>query len=376
MRSGLGSVFPTAVLLVAWRGDVVFHRAYGWLDPESHRRPAQPDSMFDLASLTKIFTATAFMTLVQAGAVTLDTAVGEVLSEFSGVRPISSYFDAHTKKPVPPDPAFAGRLVDADKITFRHLLTHTSGLPPWWNLCANVDSANLPAALPADRLGNFFKTIGFAYPTGQRIVYSDLGFILLGEAIARLSGLSFQAYLQKAVLKPMNLQNTTANPLRKGIDVNTIAPTEFCRWRQRRCVGQVHDENAACLGGIAGHAGLFSTAWDVAALGGMYLGFGETSILSPDTIREMTRTQVSINGARRGLGWLLPNRNGRTPVGNKVPSDSYGHTGFTGTSLWIFPGHELVVVLLTNRVYYGRDDTGIANFRPRLHEAVIAALEM
>jgi len=139
----------------------------------------------------------------------------------------------------------------------------------------------------------------------------------------------------------------------------------------------VHDENAAGLGGVAGHAGLFGTAADVAALGCCYLDGGAyagTRLLSPETVAEMTWEQAVDGDIRRGLGWML-----RSPVGascgEHFSSDSYGHTGFTGTSLWVDPRMQLVVVLLTNRVYYGRDPEGIQHFRPRLHDAVVEALD-
>jgi CubicO group peptidase (beta-lactamase class C family) len=140
MRSGLGSVFPSAVLLVARYGGVVFHRAYGYLDPETCRRPTQTDSLFDLASVTKLFTVTAFMTLVEAGRVSLDTPLANVLTEFSGVRPIGLTEDPLTKTPLPADPAFAGQEVDAQEVTFWHLPTHTS-----------ADQATSPLALAPGR---------------------------------------------------------------------------------------------------------------------------------------------------------------------------------------------------------------------------------
>jgi CubicO group peptidase (beta-lactamase class C family) len=208
------------------------------------------------------------------------------------------------------------------------------------------------------------------------MVYSDLGIILLGEAVARLSGMSLAAYMRSAVLRPLHLTLTTYNPLAHGIPAEQIVPTEFCAWRERRCLGEVHDENAASLGGVAGHAGLFSTAWEVAVLGQTYLNggcYGRARILSPETVAEMTRVQVDWGDNPRGLGWLQRSQ-GWSSSGRLFGPRSYGHTGFTGTSLWVDPGRELVVALLTNRVYSGRDPAGIADFRPRLHDAVVEAL--
>lgn len=384
MLRGLDAVFPAAVLLVARCGGVVLHRAYGYLDPETHRRPVQLDSLFDLASLTKLFTATAFMTLVEAGRVTLDTPVPDVLPEFGGVRPISPVQDPLTKELVPADPAFVGMEVDACQVTFWHLLTHTSGLAAWRGLyqeeSAEGQEVPLPHQVPADkrarRIGAIYARYGFAYPPGKRMVYSDLGLILLGKAVARLSGLPLDVYVRQSVLDPLGLSYATYNPLAGGTCSETIAPTEWCAWRRRRCAGEVHDENAAGLGGVAGHAGLFATAWEVAVLGQMYLNggcYGPVRILSPEMVDQMTKTHVNDEDNPHGLAWMQRSRHGSSS-GQHFGPRSYGHTGFTGTSLWVDPDRALVVALLTNRVYYGRDPAGIAHLRPELHDAVMEAI--
>jgi CubicO group peptidase (beta-lactamase class C family) len=178
------------------------------------------------------------------------------------------------------------------------------------------------------------------------------------------------------VLQPLGLTYTTHNPLAHGVPSDEIVPTERCAWRKRRCIGEVHDENAASLGGVAGHAGLFSTAWEVAVLGQMYLNggcYGGTRILSAELVEQMTNTQANWQDNPRGLGWMLRSQNGSSS-GKWFSPSSYGHTGYTGTSLWIDPERALIVVLLTNRVYGGRDPTGIARLRPLLHDAIIEAL--
>jgi CubicO group peptidase (beta-lactamase class C family) len=383
MRSGLETVFPAAVLLVACQGGVLFHRAYGYLDPEIHRRPTQTGSLFDLASITKLFTVTAFMALVEAGRVTLDTPVADVLPQFDGVRPIGPTEDPMTKLIVPPDPVFAGREVNAGQVTFWHLLTHTSGLAAWRSLYregGEEASVPLPHCVArekrTERIAAIHGKYGFAYPLGRLMVYSDLGLILLGEAIARLTGMDLDHYVQQAVLEPLGLQFTTYNPLACGVLPERTAPTEFCTWRQRRCAGEVHDENAASLGGVAGHAGLFSTAWEVAVLGQAFLhegNYGGTCLLSSHTTAGMTRVQVNFEDNPRGLGWVLRSQEGSSS-GRLFGPRSYGHTGFTGTSLWVDPDRGLLVVLLTNRVYYGRDPAPITGFRPQLHDAVVEAV--
>jgi CubicO group peptidase (beta-lactamase class C family) len=382
MRHGLENVYPAATLLVAHDGRVVLHRAYGYLDPEQRQRPTLLDSLFDLASVSKLFAATAFMTLVTAGCVSVDTPIAEVLPEFGGVRPIGPTEDPQTKRALPADPAFAGQAIDASGVTFWHLLTHTSGLAAWRSLYrggAQADHVPLPHQVPAAARARRVAAIhayDFAYPPGQRILYSDLGLILLGEAIARLSGTALEGYVRCAVLDPLGMVHTTYNPLAHGVPRERIVPTEFCAWRKRRCVGEVHDENAASLGGAAGHAGLFSTAWEVAVLGQTYLNggqYGSVRILPPETVAEMTRTQVNMDDNPRGLGWLQRS-SGCSSSGSLFGPRSYGHTGYTGTSLWVDPDRSLVVVLLTNRVYYGRDPAGISELRPRLHDAIVRAL--
>ena len=384
MRRGLDDVFPAAALLVARYGQIVFHRAYGYLDPETRRLPTQTETLFDLASLTKLFTTTAFLTLVEQGRASLDTPVAKVLPEFGGVRAIGPTEDPLNKTSVPTDPAFSGQYVDTRQVTFKHLLTQTSGLAAWRSLYrengVEVTAVPLPHRVTAEkrrrRVAAIHESYGFAYPPGQRLVYSDLGSILLGESVAFLANESLDATVRNAILEPLGLTRTTYNPLANGFLVDQIVPTEFCAWRQRRCVGEVHDENAASLGGVAGHAGLFSPAWDVAVLGQTYLNmgtYGGARVLNAETVAEATRVHVNFNDSPRGLGWLQRSQTGSSS-GRFFGSRSYGHTGFTGTSLWIDPDRALLVSLLTNRVYHGRDSDGILRFRPRLHDAIAQAI--
>jgi len=381
IADALGRVFSAAVLFVSRSGSTVLHRAYGFLDPETSRQPAQLDTLFDLASVTKLFTTTAFMRLVEAGKVALDQPVATVLPAFRGLRPIQPYEDPlHPGQEVAVVPQ-TDEKVDAGWVTFRHLLTHTSGLPAWSPLFRlGSRQAAIEAVLASP----------FSYPPGTRVVYSDLGFILLGEAISHLTGQPLDAALGRLVLEPLGLKATGFRPLAGTTcrPTATIAATEFCAWRGRRLVGEVHDENAARLEGVAGHAGLFSTAEELARLGEMYLWLSlagresaraqrESAIpmlLRPDTMAEMTRLQAEDGVTRRGLGFALwspdPEASGH-PFGPLA----FGHTGFTGTSLWMDPQRELLVACLTNRVYYGRDPQEITAFRVALHQAAVAASE-
>ncbi len=379
MQQGATSTFPAAVLLVQQKGNVVFHEAYGWLHPEHQCLPTRKDTLFDLASLTKLFTATAFMALVVARKVTLDTPIVQVLPEMKGRFPILPGMDPHTKKPLPPDPSLQGEVVNAGQVTFRHLLTHTAGLAAWMDCCSPplASPAPLPSQIPASVRRRRFEAVlrapRFVYPPGKGLLYSDVGFILLGVAIERLAKTPLPAYFAQVIQRPLGMSKVMFTPLNEGVPCEHIAPTEFCPWRRRRLWGEVHDENAACLGGVAGHAGLFASAEEVAKLGQSFLEASERPLPYPQKL-EMVQEYAWQGAERRGLGWKLQTPT-QSPVGQAFGLRSFGHTGFTGTSLWVDPDRELVVALLTNRVYMGRDGEAIARFRVRLHEAVVATVD-
>lgn len=375
----VGRVAPAMVLYVIQDRKTIFEHAYGYLDPLDRRHLARLDSAFDLASVTKLFTCTAFFRLVTQGRVEIDTSVCQVLPRFSGLHPIGGTEDPITKRPVDVDQAFAGRAVDRRAITFRHLLMHTSGLAAWRGLyreeadTAVLPPIQVPTHVRASRIEKIYD-YPFIYPTGEKLVYSDLGLILLGEAVARLCGEGLDRAIHRLVLEPLGIADRAwFNPLACGISGERLVPTEYCAWRGRRLLGEVHDENAAGLGGVAGHAGLFATAAAVAALGQLYLNGGswnEEKLLDPHLVAESVCEQVHFEDTRRGLGWLL--YEGSSPEG----PFAFGHTGYTGTSLRCYPDRNLIVVLLTNRVYYGRDGEGIMRLRPLVHEAVRQATDV
>ena len=367
LQDAVGVVTPAAQLSVRWRGDLVFSEAFGWIDPETCARPTQRDTLFDMASVSKLFTVTAFMTLVAEGRVALDTPVGAVLPEFGGLRPIQPYED-----PLSPGGMVAvsenSGFVDAGRVTFHDLLTHTSGLPAWCPLYRE------PTAEAARQMA--LDTF-FSYPTGAHVVYSDIGLILLGMAIERLTGKSLDAAVRIRVTAPLELWHTCYLPIPNPQSLS-IAPTEFCAWRNRRIIGAVHDENAYRLGGVAGHAGVFSTAEDIAAFGQTFLdrpagqrrGF---PLLLSSTVDAMTRCYTDGIGTRRGLGfalWLDDPEASSNPFSQRA----FGHTGFTGTCLWMDPERDLVVALLTNEVYNGRQNRGIAGLRVAVHRAIVDAV--
>lgn len=373
LASAVPETAPALVCRVEKEGACVYEGAFGRLDPESSTRPVEPDSLFDLASLTKLFTATAFLRLVDAGLVGLDQPLADALPEFGGIRPIGGTEDPLAKTPLPVDPARAGQSVDAGRVTFRHLLTHTSGLPAWRSVythCGPPPRLPLPDAEIDTRQEKALAAL-VAYPfvaqPGEHYAYSDIGLMLLGFAVARLSGLGRLARaIERLVTAPLEIAARFTPPAEMHA---RIAPTERCAWRGRRVQGEVHDENAAGLGGMAGHAGLFATAADVCALGQLYLA-GGAELLSRGLAAESIQEQhASPDGFRRGLGWQL--RSDPNPTCSTAFSPaSFGHTGFTGTSLWCDPHQRLCVALLTNRVYHGRDAAGIVSLRPRVHRAV------
>ena len=360
LSQAIGTVTPAAQLVIRHKGAVVHEVAMGFLDPETKTRPTNAETLFDLASVTKLFTTAAFMTLVENGKISIDDPVRSALPEFSGVRPIQPYenpLDWGKTVSVADQPG----TVDADKVTFRNLLVHNSGLPAWR---AFKDQPDAESALQMA-----FDTF-FSYPAGERIVYSDVGLILLGVAVSRLTGSPLDEAISQRVTQPLGLSAhfQPAAPLRSP---QNIAPTEFCKWRQRRIVGEVHDESAWRLGGVAGHAGLFAHALDVAAFGQSFL---DASLLRRETIAEMTRLQAEFNELRRGLGFALWSPDPEASSNPFSPS-TFGHTGFTGTCLWIDPSRALVVALLTNDVYAGREGRGIADLRVKVHRAILESVD-
>ncbi|MBX3014999.1 MAG: serine hydrolase [Caldilineaceae bacterium] len=354
---------PAAQVVIQQEGQVIFAGAYGWLDPAEQRQATTPTTLFDLASVTKLFVATSFMRLVEAGQVALDQPVVTVLPAFGGERPIAAYEDPlHWGEMVRISDATTA--VDAGQVTFRQLLTHTAGLPAWRPLFQQTDRA----AAQAMALSTFF-----AYPIGTQVVYSDIGLILLGMAVETLTGQSLADAVTALILQPLGLRQTRYLPVGTATcDPTQVAPTEQCQWRGRRVVAEVHDENAAKLGGVSGHAGLFSTAAEVARFGHCFLD-GGAPLLQPATVAAMRQVQIEAGPLRRGLGFLLWSPDPEASS-NPFSQQAFGHTGFTGTSLWIDPTRALVVACLTNEVYYGRVNRQIGPLRVAIHQAIVQSL--
>jgi len=382
VQANLGVVFPALALTVLQRGHVLLNAAWGWIDPETQKLPTRTDSLFDLASVSKMFNVSAFLSLVSQGKAGLDDPLVAHVPEFgaSGLRPTDGGQDPHSKAMLPVADDMRDRLIDPARVTLRHLATHTSGLAPWRAVYAEAGPPPAPPTEPepvprSERWARGLAMIcnaPFVGEPGDRVRYSDLGMMLLGEVVARLHDPSrdLDAAVQEHVLSRLGLSSVTYNPVRNQRPQKNTVPTEMdADWRKRRPWGEVHDENACGLGGIAGHAGLFGTARDAASFGQAWLEGDARLGITPDLMREAITEQSFSDGARHGLGWVLQTEN--SDAGQVMSVESYGHTGFTGTSLWIDPAREMVVACLTNRVYYGREREGISDFRRALHDLLV-----
>lgn len=334
---------PGAVVIAGRKGTVIFHEAFGLAQrtPASAARPMEKDTLFDLASVTKLFTATAVMILVEEGKLRLDDPVKDFI------------------------PAFAQK--GKQEVRIRHLLTHTSGLPAWAPLYQSIKSKDEAIqAICAMELEN---------PVGKKFVYSDLGFIMLGAVVEKVAGMPLDQFIRERITGPLGMQHTFFNPGPEWKE--KAAATEYdATFRRRMIVGEVHDENAWAMGGVAGHAGLFSTAEDMARFAQMFLNYGrygDVQILSPATVVLMTTNHTLAVGTRHGLGWDLKSSE-FSSAGDLFSLNAYGHTGFTGTSIWIDPTLQLFSILLTNRVHPSRSNTRITWVRPHFHNPIAAAI--
>jgi len=337
-------IYPGAAVVVGRRDTILYARGYGRFTWSASSAAVSADSTFwDLASLTKVVATTpAMMLLVQRGRVDLDAPVVRYVPEFNSPG--------------------------TGSITVRHLLTHTSGLRATLPLKDAPDSATALAMVLA--------TVPVA-PVGSRMVYSDLNAILLGEIVRRAGGLPLDAFVAREVYAPLGLEQQMLFRPPKRLERRT-APTGL--WHGHAIAGVVNDPNAAKLGGVAGHAGLFSTASALARYAQFMLREG-TPVLNPATVRQFTAIAVP---ARRGtsartLGWeALPTGEDVSSAGTLLGPRSYGHTGWTGTSLWIDPDRDLFVLLLTNRAFDPKvrgSFTKLKEVRGRVADAAVRAVD-
>jgi len=329
--------FPGAALVVSREGQVVVEAHAGAHTYDSNSIPVSAQTIYDVASLTKVLVTTPLcVKLFETGKLRLDEPVGSVVPEFTGDE---------------------GR---PERVTFRHLLAHSSGLPAHRKY---YEHAHHPEQL----LKQVFSTPLEADP-GTRAEYSDIGFILLGVAVERMMGAKLDQLAHREIFAPLGIA-CSFGPLSH---VHHVPPTlEAVDFRDRRICGQVNDENAWVMGGVAGHAGLFATAREVDTFAQMMLR-GGAPLFKPETVKLFTTRETSPAGTSRTLGWDTPSQPSQS--GKYLSQQSYGHLGYTGTSLWIDPQRELAITLLTNRTYPDNTSQKIKQYRPRIHDVVIESL--
>ena len=333
--------FPGAVVLVWKDGKTIYEKAFGNYTYDSSSPKIKTNTLFDLASLTKVVaTTTAAMICYDRDLFSLDNKVTKYIPEF----------DVNGK----------------DNITIKNLLIHNSGLPAWKKFYGRD--------LKYDDVINEIYSSELEYKTGEKSVYSDLGIITLGKIIEKVTGKSLDVFCKDEIFIPLKMESTFYNPddsLKK-----LCAPTETDNyWRMKTLQGEVHDETSAMLNGVAGHAGLFSTAYDLAKLMSVLLNKGKIKqkiFIQQSTIELFTK-RVS-KESTRAIGWDTKSDSGSS-AGKYFSKNSFGHTGYTGTSIWADPDRNLFVVFLTNRVYPTRENTKIQKVRPQLHNAVIKSIE-
>ena len=334
--------FPGCSLAVTFGGELVAHKAFGRFTYD----PAAPEvttaSIFDLASLTKVVATTAMaMILYERGLLDLEAPVTAIVPEFAGGG------DNDPRR---------------GEVTLRMLLAHSSGLPAYEKLF-------LRARTREDLLEAAFTTPLSAAP-GARSEYSDIGFIILGVVLERLADESLDLFCQREIFGPLGMTHTTFNPTSALKD--SIPPTADDRsFRHRIIQGEVQDENASVLGGIAGHAGLFSTAEDLAIFAHAMLN-GGYPILRSSTVELFSRREAAPESTSRALGWDTPSAPSQS--GKRFSPRSFGHLGYTGTSLWIDPERQLSISLLANRTWPDCQNQAIKEVRPAVHDAVIEVL--
>jgi beta-N-acetylhexosaminidase len=335
--------FPGGVTVVGRRGKIVVERAFGRLDYGKDSPPVTLETIYDLASLTKVLaTTTTAMILYERGALSLEKPVRDYLPEFQG----------------------EGK----DQVTVADLLAHSGGLLWWKDFYKEYQG---PEA--KKKYVEAICRMPLDYLPRSKTVYSDLGILLLGEILERVSAKPLAELFRSEVFDPLGLEATRFNPpasLRER-----IAPTEVDPWRGRLLRGEVHDENAFALGGVAPHAGLFATGRDVARFAQTLLNgavYAHRRLVKRSTLERFTRRAGLVPGSSRSLGWDTPSEGSSS--GRYFSASSFGHTGFTGTSLWIDPERELFVVLLTNRVHPTRENPQIQKVRPAYHDAIVEAL--
>ncbi len=349
---------PGVALLVRKNGDCLYRKALGYAQIYPENRELTEDTIFDIASLTKVVaTTTAVMLLLRDKKLKLQDPVKKYVPEFP-----------------------------YQQITLTHLLTHSAGFPDWLPLYEDIQQE---AKQHSDDFVGFSEAkrlliekvchTEFLYPPGQYSKYSDLGFILLGHIIENISGTTLDRYCHDMIFQPLEMSSTFFRKMEESLRKGNYAATERCEWRRRVLVGEVHDENACAMGGVAGHAGLFSTVDDIQRfmimLSRCY--HGDDDMLPKSIVQKFFARQNVVESSTRALGWDTPSRNKRERAsgGTLISEKSVGHTGFTGTSIWFDLKRKLLIVLFSNRIHPSRHNQTFLNIRPKIHDTIIIAMD-
>lgn len=336
--------FPCASIAITHRGKLVALKAFGQFTYDADAPPVRADTIFDLASITKVMATTSMAVLLyQRGLLDLEMPVVGIVPEFADDDSGAS------------DPR-------RGEVTLRMLLAHSSGLPAHLNLYERADTREEVTLLAA-------KT-SLTNDPGTHVEYSDIGFIVLGEALMRLADERLDAFSQREVFGPLGLARTGFNPLTE--QRASIPPTlDSQGFRPRVIQGEVNDDNAAAMGGIAAHAGLFAPAEDLARFAQTILD-GGAPVFRRESLAIFTKRELFPAETTRTLGWDTPSQS--SLAGKYFSPGSIGHLGFTGTSLWIDPERQISITLLTNRTWPDGKNIGIRQVRPEFHDAVMESL--
>ena len=337
------TIFPGAQLFVSKGDKILVNKSFGNYTYEKDSKIITNESIYDVASLTKVLSTTPVaMKLIQKKLLSLDFYLSDFYPEFN--------------------------IGNKKKVTVRHLLTHSSGLAPYveYYKIKNIDSK--------EDIIKDIVNLDLEYEPDEKMIYSDLGMILLYDIIGKVSNSDLDKLSNRYFYRPFSMSNTYFNPINKDI----VVPTEYDNYyRMRLLKGEVHDENAYILNGISGHAGLFSNARDIGIFSKFFLNEGVLfgrRYLKKDLIRTFTSKRKNPVKSDRALGWDTPSLIGSS-AGDYFSKNSYGHLGFTGTSLWIDPDEEIIIVFLTNRVHPTRNRKGIYNIRRELHNSIMTKIK-
>ena len=346
-------VYPGAVLLVSQGADIVYFDSIGWRRLWPDPLPMETGTLFDLASLTKpLATTLAMMKLVDVGKISLDQPIEALL-----------------RQTVPED---------KKRITSRQLLSHSAGFVDWAPFYLKLEPA--PAEKRKSLLRNQLLTCPLAYLPGTKMMYSDLGFMLLEWIIEVVAEAAPSRFIEETFYRPMSLEDAGffSNHLSGRFSADRFAATEDCPWRKGIIQGAVHDENAWAIGGYCGHAGLFGNAKAVHALAnllGKHWRGERNDYLGPKTVRTFFARQDRVKGSTWALGWDTPSSE-NSSAGKSFSRNSVGHLGYTGTSIWMDLKQDVTVIFLTNRIHPARNNEKIRTLRPLLHDRVMKMLHL